>query len=45
MLELKWKSCHHREEYLKLAILLNDLIDDIPRSLKASEAMMDVFRP
>lgn len=30
MLDLKRNSDHHREEYLKLVILSNDLIDEIP---------------
>lgn len=45
MLELKIKSDHHREEYLKLVLLSNDLIEEIPRSLWAAEDMMDVFKP
>lgn len=34
MLELKRKSNHHGEEYLKLVLLSNDLIEEIPRSLR-----------
>lgn len=45
MRELQKKVEHHMEEYLKLVMLSNDLIDKIPRSLKADEDMMDIFKP
>lgn len=45
MLELKKKSDHYREEYLKLFLLSNDLIEEIPRSLRAVGGMMDLFKP
>lgn len=33
------------EEFVKIVILSNDLIDEIPRSLKVAEPMMKVLRP
>lgn len=30
---------------MKLVILLNNLIDEIPRSFKVAEAMMDMLKP
>lgn len=45
MLELKRNSDHHREKYLKLSILSNHLINQIPRSLKVAEAMTGVLKP
>ncbi|KAI5401757.1 hypothetical protein KIW84_066285 [Lathyrus oleraceus] len=45
MLNLQKKLECHRERYLKLVILSNDLIDEIPRSLKEDEYMMNIFKP
>lgn len=45
MTELQKKIEYHMGEYMKLAILANDLIDEISRSLKVVEDMMDIFKP
>ncbi|KAI5394975.1 hypothetical protein KIW84_061545 [Lathyrus oleraceus] len=45
MLNLKRKVEHHMEKYLKLVILSNDLIDEIPQSLREVKDMMNIFKP
>lgn len=45
MLKLKGEAKYYREKYLKLVILSNDLIEEIPRSLKEAEFMGDIFKP
>lgn len=45
MLNLQEEAKYYRENYLKLVILSNDLIDEIPQSMKDAEAMMNIFKP
>lgn len=45
MLKLYEKAGYYREKYLKLVILSNELIEEIPQSLKEVEYMADIFKP
>lgn len=45
MLNLQEEAKYYREKYQKIIILSNNLIDEIPRSLKDAEAMMNIFKP
>ncbi|KAI5415293.1 hypothetical protein KIW84_040657 [Lathyrus oleraceus] len=45
MVKLQEKAGYYREKYLKLVILYNDPIEEIPRSLKEDEFMVDIFQP
>lgn len=45
MVKLQDKVEYYREKYLKLVILSNDLIKEIPRSIKEAEFMADIFKP
>lgn len=45
MVKLQEEVGYYRETYLKLVILSNDVIDEIPWSLKEAEFMADIFKP
>lgn len=45
MMNLQKKDEYYREKYLKLVILSNDLIDEIPQSLEEAKDMMNIFKP
>lgn len=45
MVKLQEKSRYYREKYMKLVILSNDLVEEITRSLKEAEVMVDIFKP
>lgn len=36
---------YYREKYIKLVMLSNDLIEEIPQSIKEIEFMEDIFKP
>lgn len=45
MVKLQEEVRYYREKYLKLVMLSNDMIEEIPRSLKEAEFIEDIFKP
>lgn len=45
MIKLQEEAGYYREKYMKLVILSNDFIKEIPRTLKEAKFMADIFKP
>lgn len=45
MVKLQEEVGYYREKYINLVMSSNDLIEEIPQSLKEAEFMVDIFKP